>query len=158
MIRSIKTSDAKQITEIYNYYVINTLVTFDIEPLSVSEFENRIENFKYDWLVYEENNKILGYAYAGKWRKKQAYNNTLECTVYLKNGVSGRGIGSTLYSNLIHCCKQKDIKILIGGLTLPNEASIRLHEKFGFEKVAHFKKVGFKFNQWCDVGFWQLEL
>ena len=100
----------------------------------------------------------MGYAYAGNWRQKPAYKNTVEITVYLKKGEVGKQIGTKLYANLLNQLRKQNIHAIIGGMTLPNKASVRLHEKFGFEQVAHFKEVGLKFNKWLDVGFWQLIL
>lgn len=160
MIRPFFTNDVQQLLDIYNYYVINTVVTFDIEPLSLISFEEKLEGINKDFpvLVYEENNEILGYAYGSKWRPKPAYNKTVETTVYVKNGFGGKQIGSKLYGNLLNKLRYLEYHVVLGGLTLPNEASVKLHEKFGFKKVSHFKEVGRKFDTWLDVGFWQLKL
>lgn len=158
MIRQFQETDIEQLLEIYNYYVLNTVVTFDIEPLSLVSFEKKLThiNKDYPFFVYEENNEILGYAYASKWRLKAAYNKTVETTVYLKDGYGGRQIGSKLYKTLLDRLKDLEYHVVLGGLTLPNDASVKLHEKFGFEQVSHFKEVGKKFDTWLDVGFWQL--
>ncbi|AOW22005.1 GNAT family N-acetyltransferase [Urechidicola croceus] len=158
MIRKVKISDAKEIVDIYNYYVLNSIVTFDEKPFSKSDFEQKIKKISsdYPFIVFEENNEILGYAYANKWRQKPAYNNTLESTVYVKNGVHKKRIGTKLYTELLKQLKEQNYHVIIGGLSLPNDASIRLHENFGFKKVAHFNEVGLKFGKWIDVGFWQL--
>lgn len=158
MIRNVKIEDAEALVNIYNFYVNNTIITFDRTPLSVATFEEKIECLTptFPFLVYEEENEILGYAYGSVWRKKPSYKNTLEVTIYLKNGIQSKGIGTKLYTQLLETLKNKGFHTVIGGLTLPNEASVKLHEKFGFKKVAHFKEVGRKFDQWHDVGFWQL--
>jgi phosphinothricin acetyltransferase len=158
MIRNVVIEDAKEIVDIYNYYVVNTIITFDKTPFSTTDFEEKIKttSSEFPFYVYEENNEILGYAYGSKWRKKPSYDNTVEITIYLKNGIQGKGIGTKLYSKLIETLKNQKYHTLIGGLTLPNEVSVKLHEKFGFEKAAHFKEVGRKFDKWHDVGFWQL--
>ena len=158
MIREVKIEDAKQLVDIYNYYVLNTVVTFDDVPFLVEAFEEKITTISsnYPFIVFEEDNEILGYAYAGKWRQKPAYKHTVESTVYVKNGVHGKRIGTRLYAELLELIKQQNYHTVIGGLTLPNEASVKLHEKFGFQEVAHFKEVGLKFGKWLDVGFWQL--
>jgi phosphinothricin acetyltransferase len=160
MIRNVTIDDAQELVAIYNYYVTDTIVTFDKESFSIASFENKINDIypNFPFLVFEENNEILGYAYGSKWRKKPSYDNTAEITIYIKNGIHGKGIGTKLYYELIQSLKTQNFHTLIGGLTLPNDASIRLHEKFGFKKVAHFKEVGRKFDQWLDVGFWQLTL
>jgi L-amino acid N-acyltransferase YncA len=160
MIRDVNIQDAKQIVDIYNYYVLNSIVTFDEIPFSEQDFKERIETIssKYPFIVFEEDNHILGYAYANMFRQKPAYKNTVETTIYLKHDVQGRQIGSKLYIQLLKTLKDQNYHAIIGGLTLPNEASVKLHEKLGFKQVAHFKEVGFKFDKWLDVGFWELIL
>ena len=160
MIREVKIEDAKQLVDIYNYYVLNTVVTFDDVPFLVEAFEEKITTISsnYPFIVFEENNKILGYAYTNKWREKPAYKHTVEVTIYLSSNAVGKQIGSKLYTELLNQLKNHNYHVIVGGLTLPNEASVKLHEKFGFKQVAHFKEVGHKFNTWLDVGFWQLTL
>lgn len=160
VIRSVHLNDAQQLVEIYNYYVLNTIITFDDAPLQCEAFEEKITtiNAGYPFIVFEEHAKIIGYAYAGKWRQKPAYKNTVEITVYLKHGAHGKQIGTKLYTELLKQLKEQKAHTIIGGMTLPNPASVRLHEKFGFEQVAQFKEVGLKFGKWLDVGFWQLTL
>lgn len=160
MIRNISIRDAKQIVDIYNYYVLNSIVTFDEFPFSEKDFVERIKTIsgQYPFIVFEENQQILGYAYANMFRQKPAYGKTVETTIYLKNDVQGKYIGTQLYTELLKILKEQNYHAIIGGLTLPNDASVRLHEKLGFKQVAHFKEVGFKFNTWLDVGFWELIL
>ena len=157
MVRPIKLEDAVQITDIYNHYIINTVVTFEKTPISVDDMKMRIDQviLKYPWLVIEEENIIQGYAYATDWKPRGAYRHSVECTVYLRNGQSGKGYGSQLYGKLLEVLSQLHVHAVMGGIALPNEGSIALHEKFGFEKVAHFKEVGFKFEKWVDVAYWQ---
>lgn len=158
MIRSVKISDIESIHNIYNYYVLNTVVTFDLETLSIEDFTEKIISISdnYPFIVYEENSKILGYAYGSKFRQKAAYNQTVESTVYVKQGEYGKQIGTQLYAELLSLLKQDNYHVVLGVLTLPNEASVKLHEKFRFKQVAHLKEVGLKFGDWQDVGFWQL--
>jgi len=158
MIRTVALDDAKQLAAIYNHYVLNTVVTFDDVPFSEGEFKDKIANIitNYPFFVFEEDNKILGYAYANKWREKPAYRHTVESTVYVHHEAQGKQIGFKLYTELLNHLRTQDYHVVVGGLTLPNEASVKLHEKFGFKQVAHFKQVGLKFNTWLDVGFWQL--
>jgi len=158
MIRNVQIEDAQQLLDIYNYFVVNTVITFDLEALSLDAFKEKITTVStdYPFIVYEENSEILGYAYGSKFRPKPAYNNTVESTVYLKHGAQGKQIGSKLYNELLFLLKQKNVHVVLGVLTLPNEASVKLHEKFGFKEVAHLKEVGLKFGEWQDVGFWQL--
>lgn len=160
MIRDININDASQICDIYNYYVLKTIVTFEESEVSEADMRSRIENTnaKIPWIVYEVDSVILGYAYASEWKSRCAYKNSLETTVYLRNGESGKGVGSLLYAELIHRLKAMKYHALIGGISLPNKASIALHEKFGFEKIGQFKEVGYKFDHWIDVGYWELIL
>ncbi len=158
MIRKAKISDATQIASIYNYYVTNTIVTFEMVPILDRIMADKINKTikKYPWLVFEENGQILGYAYATDWKPRGAYKYTVESTIYLRNNQNGKGIGSKLYAELISQLRTLKLHSVIGGIGQPNEASIALHEKFGFQKIAHFKEVGFKFDKWVDVAYWQL--
>jgi L-amino acid N-acyltransferase YncA len=158
MVRAIKIQDAFQIAEIYNYYILNSISTFEESPVSTEEMSQRIQTTitTLPWVVYEEDDQILGYAYASPWKARSAYLHSAEITVYLKHRETNKGLGKKLYSELIQRLKELNYRTIIGGIALPNDASIALHEKLRFEKVAHFKKVGFKFNRWIDVGYWQL--
>lgn len=160
MIRIVKNEDAQQICDIYNYYIQNTIVTFEEEPVSLIEMEKRINEITISlpWYVYEDGGQIIGYAYASKWKGRSAYRFTVESTVYIKKDMIGNGIGSKLYKILIDELNNRKIHAIIGGIALPNERSEKIHEKFGFKKVAHFHEVGFKFNKWIDVGYWELIL
>ena len=158
MIRSAKPSDAQAISSIYNYYVANTVVTFEEEPTSSDDMRARIndvKNAELPWLVYEQDQMVVGFAYASKWKTRSAYRYSVEVTVYLANEVTARGIGSQLYTELFKQLRAKSVRVVLGGISLPNEASIALHEKFDMKKVAHFEKVGYKFDEWVDVAYWQ---
>lgn len=160
MIRTATPDDAKAIADIYNYYVENTFVTFEEQSVTVQEMGQRIESKlkKYFFFVWEENGEILGYAYADEWKSRCAYKYTVESSVYLRQEAAGRGIGTKLYNMLIELLKEKGIHIVLAGIAIPNEASIALHEKLGFEKTGQLKEVGFKNDRWIDVGYWQLKL
>lgn len=160
MIRPVNINDAQELLEMYNYYVINTTVNFDIEPLSLKTFTDKLNiiTADYPFIVLEENNEILGYAYGSRFRPRAAYNYVAESTVYVKHTAHGKQIGSKLYAELIKLLKETDLHTVLGVLTIPNEASIKLHEKFGFEQVANLKEVGLKFGEWQNVGIWQLKL
>jgi L-amino acid N-acyltransferase YncA len=157
MIRNAQPEDAQAICDIYNYYVLDTIVTFEEDSVLADDMADRIKKVseKYTWLVYEQEGEIIGYAYAGEWKSRCSYRFSVESSVYLKNGFSGKGIGSKLYEALFKEIEKTDIHAVIGGISLPNEASIALHEKFGFEKIAQFKEVGYKFEKWIDVGYWE---
>ncbi|MEO1450728.1 MAG: arsinothricin resistance N-acetyltransferase ArsN1 family B [Bacteroidota bacterium] len=158
MIRPVLPADAPAIVAIYNYYISHSTITFEEVEIEADEMERRIRDVstKYPWFVFEEAGHIQGYAYATAWKSRSAYDRSVECTVYLDPNAKGKGIGSRLYERLIAELKERKFHALIGGVALPNEASIRLHEKFGFEKVAQFREVGFKFGKWIDVGYWEL--
>jgi L-amino acid N-acyltransferase YncA len=160
MLRQVALTDSPAVAEIYNHYVLHSVVTFEEEPVSPPEMERRIiENTAmYPWFVYEEDGKVIGYSYASKWKVRPAYKHTVEVSVYLAPGCSGRGIGKALYSRLIDQLRQQKTHAVIGGVALPNDVSIRLHESLGFEKIGHFREVGWKFGKWVDVGYWELIL
>ena len=158
MIRPVQTVDAQQIAEIYNHYIRETVVTFEEEPVSAADIAARIaesQDQSLPWLVAESEKGLVGYAYASKWKGRCAYRHSLEVTVYLAPTASGVGWGSKLYDALFTELRKGDTHVVIGGISLPNEASIALHEKFGMRKVGHFNEVGFKFGEWVDVGYWQ---
>jgi len=160
-IRDASAADAGAIAGIYNHYVTDTVVTFEEDPVDAAEIARRVEEIRsasLPWLVAETAGQVVGYAYATKWRARIAYRFSTEITVYLAPGLSGRGLGSRLYDALFPLLQARGIHAVIGGIALPNEASVALHEKFGLRKVAHFEEVGFKFNRWVDVGFWQRTL
>ncbi len=161
MIRHATNTDAETIANIYNYYIQNTVTTFEESPLSARDIIGRMEKVKrlgLPWLVAEKESKVIGYAYATKWNERGAYRNTVETTVYLSNAWFSKGWGTKLYEALFTELRHISIHVVIGGVTLPNPASIALHEKFGMEKVAHFKEVGYKFGKWLDVGYWQVQI
>ena len=156
MIREATFSDAKAIAEIYNYYILNTVITFEFDPITPQEIMHRMEKYKEvgPYLVCEEDDEIIGYAYVSKFRERPAYEHSVESSIYLKNGCGGKGLGTRLYAELLSQVALQRHTI-IGGIALPNEASVKLHEKCGFKKVAHFSEAGRKFGKWIDVGFWQ---
>ncbi len=161
MIRPATIADAAAITGIYNHYVLNTIVTFEEETVPVSDLVWRIEEVaaaRLPWLVTVEDGRILGYAYANKWKSRCAYRYSVESTVYLDKEATGRGLGTALYKSLIVDLKKRGLHGAIGGVALPNEASVALHEKLGFRKIGQFREVGWKFDQWIDVGYWELIL
>tara|TARA_R110000751_G_scaffold150865_3_gene255832 strand:+ start:705 stop:1229 length:525 start_codon:yes stop_codon:yes gene_type:complete len=161
MIRDAVKGDSEGIAHIYNYYIENTAISFEETPVSGADIERRIENVQMaglPWMVAVEDYAVVGYAYATKWKERSAYRFSAEVSVYLSNQVQGRGLGASLYETLFSKLKEGGINTVIGGITLPNPASVALHEKMGMKKVAHFENVGFKFNQWQDVGYWQLSL
>ncbi len=157
MIRPVTERDIQDIYEIYNYYVENTAISFEENRVSINEMEQRILNqsIDYPWLVYELDGKVVAFAYANKWKARSAYRFTLESTIYLSSEYQGKGIGTKLYQKLFDELATRSIRSIMAVIALPNTGSIALHEKMGFEKVAHFKEVGYKYEQWIDVGYWQ---
>ncbi|GFE84082.1 hypothetical protein GCM10011487_60820 [Steroidobacter agaridevorans] len=161
LIRPATLDDAGQIAEIYNHYVLTSTITFEEEPVSAPEMAQRIADIQatsLPWFVATRDHRVTGFAYAHKWKVRAAYRHSTEVTVYVRSGLDNSGTGSRLYAQLFAALKAVGAHAVIGGVALPNEASLRLHQKFGFEKVAHFKEVGFKFNRWVDVTYWQLTL
>ncbi|MBO6793145.1 MAG: N-acetyltransferase [Balneolaceae bacterium] len=160
MIRSVQPQDIASITSIYNYYIEHTAVTFEESVIDEQEMNQRVNNYSESlpWLVFEENKQVIAYAYATPWKGRSAYRFSVETSIYVDQSAHKNGIGTALYTSLIERLKAQNYHALIGGITLPNEASIRLHEKLGFEKIGEFKEVGFKFGEWRNVGYWQLIL
>lgn len=158
-IRQAAAHDAGQIAAIYNFYVLNTHHTFETEAITADEMRKRIGGISdnYPFLVAEAKSEISGYAYATLYKTRQAYRFSVEVSVYVKPETIGKGIGKMLYEKLFEALADTETHAIIAGIALPNEASIKLHEKFGFEKIAHFREVGFKFGKWIDVGYWQRE-
>jgi L-amino acid N-acyltransferase YncA len=158
VIRAAGPADAAAIAAIYNHYITDTMVTFEEEPLPAEEIVRRMTDVGttgLPWLVAEADSRVVGYAYATRWSGRVGYRYSVEITVYLAPGQGGKGFGSQLYVELFSLLRARGIRSVIGGIALPNPASIALHEKFGLRKVAHFEAVGIKFNRWTDVGYWQ---
>ena len=159
MIRDVKEDDVAAVADIYNYYVENTVITFEEKPVEAKEMGARIAEVLRSYPFYiwhcQESDRVLGYAYASIWKGRCAYRRSAEVSVYLHPEAVGEGVGSQMYARLIAELQARSVHAVMGGIALPNEASVALHEKFGFEKVAHFREVGWKQNRWIDVGYWQ---
>lgn len=160
MIRPVQVSDAAAIAHIYQHYVTHTTISFETEPPSADEIAARIQKIvaKHSWLVYESEGALLGYAYTSTFRERRAYQSTVESTIYLDQAAIGRGLGRGLYQALLDDAAAKGYREALGVIALPNEHSIKLHEKLGFFKVAQLEKIGFKFDHWIDVSIWQKHL
>jgi phosphinothricin acetyltransferase len=157
-IRPATASDGEALARIYKPYILNTVVTFEEELVSAAQMAQRVvevQTLSLPWLVGECQGQVLGYAYATLWRTRASYRYSSETTVYLEPGQGGNGYGFRLYAALLEALRETDIHAAIGGIALPNAASVALHEKLGFEKVAQFPEVGFKLGRWVDVGYWQ---
>ena len=143
---------------IYNHYVTQTAATFEVRPIAASMIAERVEEImkaSLPWIVAETGGGIVGYAHASPWKSRHAYRFSVETTVYVDRLSLRQGIGALLYGELIAHLEQRSVRVAIGGIALPNDGCVALHEKLGFEKVAHFRDVGFKFGRWIDVGYWQ---
>lgn len=158
MIRAATSQDAETIAAIYNYYILNTVITFEEVEVSTEQMAGRIEKVraKYPWLVFEHDGVVVGYAYATDWRERSAYRFSAESTIYLDQQWGGRGVGRRLYAELMNQLRAQGVHTVLGGIALPNAASVALHEKLGFVNTAQLCEVGFKHNRWIDVGYWQL--
>jgi phosphinothricin acetyltransferase len=160
-IRYARVEDAESLVSIYNHFVLTTSISFEEAEVPAIEMAGRIADVQaasLPWLVAEVDGAVAGYAYATKWRVRHAYRFSVETTVYLAPASAGQGIGAVLYRALLDRLRDGGFHLAIGGIALPNPPSIALHERLGFEKVAEFCEVGFKFDRWTDVGYWQLKL
>lgn len=157
MIRLANKHDAAQILDIYSVYVENTIISFETIVPPIKEMEIRIEQVLANnpWLVFEEGNIILGYAYASKHRERAAYKWAVDVSAYVREDCRGKGIGKTLYTALLSVLRLQGYRNVYAGICLPNESSVGIHEFFGFKKIAHYNQVGYKFGQWHDVGWWE---
>ena len=159
-VRPCQPGDYPAIRDIHNFYIEHTVVNFEEAPLALDEIEARVISCtgSYPWLVGVEDNAVIGYAYANRWQTRSAYRLSVETTIYLAPGSGGRGYGGILYANLLDCLRQQGLHTAVAGIALPNAASVALHERSGFSKVAHFAEVGWKLGRWVDVGYWQIRL
>jgi phosphinothricin acetyltransferase len=146
--------------EIYNHYVVNTVVTFEVEAISIASMIERISETSpsFPWLAAEYEGALVGYAAASPWKSRCAYRYAVESTIYMRRDCVGKGWGTLLYRRLIEEVRRLGFHSMLGGIALPNPPSQRLHEKLAFKKIAHFAQVGRKFERWIDVGYWQLLL
>jgi len=157
-IRKATENDAFAVSTIYNHYIDNSHATFEVERIDANEMHRRINEIQaggYPFLICQDEDEIVGYAYANRYKARLAYQHSVEVTVYIKDGFAGKGVGTLLYEQLFSELKNRNIHAVIAGISQPNDASVRLHEKFGMEKVAHFREVGRKFDRWIDVGYWE---
>lgn len=159
-IRDATRDDAPAILEIYRHYVIDTSSTFEVEPPSLEEIVKRVQRNqeKWAWLVAVDEDGVLGYAYGGMHRAREAYNSSVETSIYLSKDATGRGVGRRLYDSLHDRLTELGYCNAYAGITLPNPASIRLHLAVGYRFVGVFPRIGFKFGQWHDVAWWTRRL
>jgi len=159
-IRPATRGDAADIANIYNHYIRDTVVTFEEREIAAVDMADRLAAVSANdlpWLVAESAGAVVGYAYADRWKQRSAYRHSVESTIYLDAKQIGTGLGKRLYRQFLGALPAS-VHVVIGGIALPNAASVALHERLGFAKVAHFREVGFKFARWIDVGYWQKTL
>jgi phosphinothricin acetyltransferase len=158
LIRRAERADLPVLRDIYNHYAVNTSVNFDIEPRTLAEreawFAQFAPNGRYQCFVAEEDGGVIAYAGSTRFKEKAAYQTTIEMTIYCAPDRGRQGIGRKLYTTLFDAIKGEDIHRAYAGVTLPNEASVRIHEAFGFRHVGTYAEVGRKFGKYWDVGLY----
>lgn len=159
-IRTAAPDDAARIAEIYNWYVENTWISFEEAPVSELEIRDRMQRTgsARPWFVLQQEGRVMGFAYGGEFRSRTAYRFSVETTIYIDRQLLGQGAGTRLYNRLIDSLRDADVHVLLAAIALPNPASVALHEKLGYRKIGQLLQVGRKFDQWIDVGYWQLLL
>lgn len=155
-IRPARAEDAASVAAIYNHYILETVTSFEEEPLAQEAMESRIHAVaaRFPWLVYEEKGEVLGYCYANAWHARPAYRHAVESSIYLRPDATGRRIGTLLYGALLEGLEALPLHRVVGIIALPNPASVALHERLGFQKVGGIPEIGRKFDRWIDVGWW----
>jgi phosphinothricin acetyltransferase len=151
--------DLPRLTEIYNHYVVNSHVTFDLEPVTLTERREWFAQFAatgpHRLLVAEENGVVVGYAGSFRFRPRRAYDATIETTVYCAPEAVGRGVGSALYAALFEALREETLHVAVGAIAVPNPPSIALHERFGFRLAGVTHEVGRKFDRYWDVTWYE---
>jgi phosphinothricin acetyltransferase len=152
--------DAAACAAIYAPSVESTPVSFELEPPDAAEFARRIARYAatHQFLVAEEGGEVVGYAYACRWRERPAYDWAVEVSVYVDARRHGEGVGRALYAELLDRLRAQGFRVAVAGITLPNPASVALHERLGFAPIGALRRVGWKRGGWHDVGYWQLLL
>ncbi|HXD81457.1 MAG TPA: GNAT family N-acetyltransferase [Candidatus Acidoferrum sp.] len=161
-VRPATESDLPVVNDVYNQYVAETHYTFDVEPMTIDErrewFTHYDETGRYRVIVAVSEGIVIGYASSSRFRVKPAYETSIETSVYLAPESVGRGAGSRLYEGLFKALEGEDVHRAYAGIALPNPASIGLHERFGFKRVAHFTEQGRKFGRYWDVAWYEKPL
>ncbi len=160
LVRDFEARDVPPANALTNHFIVHTTTHFGAAPAADEDFEALWEKGRgrFPWLAAEVDGRFAGYAKAGVWRERDAYARTAEVGLYVADGLRGRGVGKGLYAELLGRLRAGGFHTVVAGVTLPNEASVRLHEAMGFTPVGVFREVGWKFGAWRDVGFWQLHL
>lgn len=159
-IRTFTPKDVDAIAAIYNYHILNTTVVFETQPFDAEKMQAMLTEIasSYPFIIADDGGQLVGFAYVHAWKTKKAYDKTVESTLYIREDMKGRGIGSFLLQELLLQCRQRGLHAVIACITQENEESIRFHEKHGFQKVSHFRQVGRKFDRWLDVYDYELLL
>src|SRR5215472_5470769 len=159
-IRSVTLDDARAVSEIYAPFVSDAATSFETVPPDAAEVERRIKDKtpKYPWLVFEADGMVLGYAYGSEHRTRQAYRWSADVSVYTHERARKRGVGRALYRVLLDLLRRQGYFNAYAGITLPNPASVGLHEAMGFKPVGVYSRVGYKLGRWHDVMWLQLRL
>jgi len=159
-IRVARPEDAEAVAKIYAPAVADSVISFELAAPTFDEVRRRItETLKrFPWLVWEKDGEILGYAYACEHRSRPAYQWSVESSVYVREDARKQGVARKLYTELFAILKKQGFFNVYAGVTLPNDASVGLHESLGFKKIGVYRSVGHKFGAWRDVGWWQLDL
>jgi phosphinothricin acetyltransferase len=159
IIRRAEPADLSPLLDIYNHYVVNTPITFDIEPRTLAQRQEWLDQFapsgRYQCFVANEGGKVIGWACSAKFKEKQAYATSVETSVYCAPGYTGRGIGRRLYAALFEALQGEDIHRAYCGITLPNETSVGLHLAMGFRPIGTYREVGRKFGRFWDVALYE---
>jgi len=152
--------DGAACAAVYAPFVTGSAVSFEEEPASAAEMAQRIAatSERYPWLVAEEDGEVAGYAYACAHRERAAYRWAADVAAYVGEGYRRRGLGRALYDALFELLARQEMQVACAGITLPNDASVALHEACGFELVGIYRRIGWKQGQWRDVAWWELEL
>jgi phosphinothricin acetyltransferase len=161
-IRAASEDDIPALAAIYNHYVVHSYATFDLEPKTLEErrewFSHYATEGPHRMFVAVGGGQLLGYATSSRWRPRPAYDTSIETSVYLADGAQRKGIGTALYEALFASVEGLDLHRAYAGISLPNDASVALHERFGFVKAGHFTEQGRKFGRYWDVAWYEKEL
>lgn len=160
LVRPATLDDLPSLTAIYNHYIVNSTITFDVRPFEADErrvwFDDHHASGRHRLVVAAaEDGRVLGYATTSRWRPKPAYDTTVESSVYCHPDAVGRGIGTQLYAALFQAIAEEDVHRVVAGVAQPNAASVALHQRFGFRQVGVFSSVGRKFNRYWDVAWFE---
>ncbi len=156
-LRMAKLTDSAEILDIYKPYILSTTVTFEYDVPTVADFTERVKNIssKYPYVVCEDDGRLLGYCYGTRFMQRAAFGLDAELSVYLKESARGRGIGTALYGAVIEILEEMNIRNMYGLIAYPNEASVKLHEEYGFNMAGVLKKTGYKFGRWIDLMYFE---